>query len=83
MILPTKHLRSEASLIYLGGIIRNVITSTPLTVDQLWHATKREYVKHSQDSDITYDRFVLALSLLYTIDIISFFDGRIVGVGND
>ena len=83
MILPTKHLRSEASLIYVGGIIQNIIASTPLTIDQLWHGTKREYVKHSQDSDITYDWFVLALSLLYTINAISFSDGRIVGVSND
>ena len=83
MILPTKHLRSEASLIYVGGIIQNIIASTPLTIDQLWHGTKREYVKRSQDSDITYDWFVLALSLLYTINAISFSDGRIIGVSND
>lgn len=83
MILPTKHLRIEASLIYVGGIIQNIVASTPLTVDQLWHGTKREYVKNSQDSDITYDWFVLALSLLYTINAISFSDGRIVGAAND
>lgn len=83
MILPTKHLRSEASLIYVGGIIQNIVASNSLTVDQLWHSTKREYIKHAKDSDITYDWFVLALSLLYTINAISISDGRIVGVGND
>ena len=83
MILPTKHLRSESSLIYVGGIIQNIVVSKSLTVDQLWHYTKEEYVQRVQDSDITYDWFVLALSLLYTINAISFSDGRIVGVRND
>ena len=83
MILPTKHLRSEASLIYVGGIIQNIIAAAPQTVDQLWHSTKREYIKHSPDFDITYDWFVLALSLLYAMNAISFVDDRIVGVPND
>ncbi len=83
MILPTKHLRSEASLIYVGGIIQNIVATTPMTVDQLWHGTKHEYVKHAHSSDITYDWFVLALSLLYSINAISLSDGRIVGVAND
>ena len=83
MILPTKHLRSEASLIYVGGIIHNIIATTPLSIDQLWHITKHEYVKRFQDCDITYDWFILALSMLYTISAVSFVDGRIVGVVND
>jgi len=83
MILPTKHLRSEASLIYVGGIIQSLIKSTNLSVDQLWHGTKKEYMKHSQDFEITYDWFILALTLLYSINAIAFIDGRIVGVVND
>lgn len=83
MILPTKHLRSEASLIYVGGIIQSIVASTSLTVDQLWHSTKQEYINHSHDSDITYDWFVLALSLLYTINAVSFSESRIIGVAND
>ena len=83
MILPTKHLRNETSLINVGGIILSIINTTPLTVDQLWHSTKKEYVMHSQDSDITYDWFILALSMLYIINAVSFINGRIVGEAND
>lgn len=83
MILPTKHLRSEASLVYVGGIIQRIIIATPLSVDQLWHSTKREYKQHSQDCEITYDWFILALSLLYAIDAISFSNDRIVGIAYD
>lgn len=83
MILPTKHLRSEVSLIYVGGIIKNMIASKSMSVDQLWHSTKKEYNNYSQGHDITYDWFVLALSMLYEIDSIAFVDGRIVGVCHD
>lgn len=83
MILPTKHLRSEASLIYVGGIIQKIIASKSMTVDQLWHSIKREYVSCSYECDITYDWFVLALSMLYEIDAIALADGRIVGVCHD
>jgi len=83
MILPTKHLRSEASLVYVGGVIKSIIEPSPLTVDQLWHKTKKEFIKHTQDYEITYDWFILALSLLYAINAVSFTDGRLVGVAND
>jgi len=78
MILPTKHLRSETSLIYVGGIIQSILVTNPMTIDQLWHKTKTEYTKLSHDWDITYDWFILALSMLYMINSISFTDGRIV-----
>jgi len=79
MILPTKHLRSETSLIYIGGIITSIISSSPHTVDQLWYKVKAEYFKRALDGEITYDWFVLALSMLYTIGAASIRDGRIVG----
>lgn len=83
MILPTKHLRSELSLIYIGGIIQNLIVSASMTVDQLWHSVKKEYKAHNRDSEITYDWFVLALSMLYTIGSATLKDGRIAGGTDD
>ena len=83
MILPTKHLRNESSLIYVGGIIQNILTLKSMSVDQLWHSTKASYNTCTHGHDITYDWFVLALSMLYEIGNISFVDGRIVGVHHD
>lgn len=83
MILPTKHLRSESSLIYVGGIIKKMIASKAMSVDQLWHSTKKEYNSYSHGCDITYDWFVLSLSMLYEIDSIALVDGRIVEVCHD
>lgn len=80
MILPTKHLRIEASLIYIGGIIQKIIAAYPMSVDQLWHSTKKEHSIRSCEYEITYDWFILALSMLYEIGGIMFVDGKIVGV---
>lgn len=83
MILPTKHLRSESSLIFVGGIIQNILDSNSMSVDQLWHGTKAAYTACTHGRDITYDWFVLALSMLFEIDTIKLVDGRIVGVRHD
>lgn len=83
MILPTKHLKTEASLIYVGGVIQSKVSDVPLTIDQLWHSVKQEYQKRILDYEITYDWFILALSLLFTIGIVLLADGRIVGDAND
>ena len=83
MILPTKHLRNESSLIYIGGIIQNILSSDPMSVDQLWHSAKASYTGCTHGHDLTYDWFVLALSMLYEIGNISFVNGRIVGVHYD
>ena len=83
MILPTKHLRSESSLIYIGGIIRSKVAQSSLTVDQLWYQVRREYDTVIQDCQLTYDWFILALSFSYLINVVEMIDGRIVGVYND
>ncbi len=79
MILPTKHLRSESSLIYIGGIIQSALASGSMSVDQLWRSTKTLYSARTHNNDITYDWFVLALSLLYEIGNITLIDDKIVG----
>lgn len=51
-----------------------------MSVDQLWHSTKKEHSIRSCEYEITYDWFILALSMLYEIGGIMFVDGKIVGV---
>ena len=80
MILPSKHLRAESALIYTGGIISNLVMHQKLSVDQLWHKTQREFSDNISDCEITYDWFVLALTMLFTINIVELRDGRIEGV---
>ena len=66
MILPTKHIRSDRSLIGVGGQMLDILQE-PMTVSRLWDEIR---VRRSVDVPypvIDYRWFVLALDLLYTI----------------
>lgn len=69
-MLPTKHISPERSLLGVGAVIlRNL--NRERTVTRLWECVR------SSPSVGTYERFILALDLLYSIDAIGFEDGLI------
>lgn len=70
MILPTKHLPLDQSLL-AGGAAVLVALRAPLTVSATW-----ERVRDTR-AITTFDRFVLALDLLYTLDLVSISAGRL------
>lgn len=63
MILPTKHIPEDQALLGLGAIVLGEL-STPQTVTSLWGR-----VRHSSVVG-TYERFVLALDLLYLVGLV-------------
>jgi hypothetical protein len=65
MILPTKHIDTKRSLIWLGGLILQRLMK-PQTVTSLWEDL-RSYPEVG-----TFERFSLALDFLYTIGVIEF-----------
>jgi len=65
MILPTKHIDTKRSLIWLGGLILQRLMK-PQTVTSLWEDL-RSYPEVG-----TFERFSLALDFLYTIGTIEF-----------
>ncbi|WP_347272297.1 ABC-three component system middle component 6 [Pseudanabaena sp. FACHB-1998] len=65
MILPTKHIDTKRSLIWLGGLILQRLMK-PQTVTSLWEDL-RGYPEIG-----TFERFSLALDFLYTIGVIEF-----------
>ena len=70
MILPTKHIKPEDSLLASGTIVLEAIRE-PLTVSKLW-------VRVSSQSRLdNFDKFSLTLSLLYSLGAISFEQGLI------
>ena len=70
MILPSKHLPADKSLLAVGGVLlRHVVR--PTTVSSLW-----ERVKEIPEVS-AFDRFVLALDLLYLMDAVIMEDGLI------
>ena len=70
MILPTKRLSPNKSLIIIAGRISNIL-KYPHTLSSLWEEFKEKY-SVKEEIYITYDWFILALDLLFMMDIIKF-----------
>lgn len=70
MILPTKHIKPERSLLGVGSVILHNLNMEQTTT-RLW-----ERVRHTPAVG-TYERFILALDLLYAISAITVEEGLI------
>ena len=70
MILPTENLHERDSLLGVGAVVLQSLTA-PRTVTQLWSRLRQD------PSVATYERFILALVLLYILGAIHFDDDRI------
>ncbi len=60
MILPTKHLQLDKSLLAIGGRILNALPR-PRTITSTWEEVRRDY------EGLPFESFALALTFLYTI----------------
>jgi hypothetical protein len=76
MITPTKGVRPERSLLYLGGQILSELDD-PTTVSAAWEALARHREREGHDATITFDWFVLALDLLRALGTIELREGLI------
>lgn len=74
MILPTKHLPTERSLLGIGAEILHLLDQ-PKTVSRLW-TDIREHRGESA-SRLSFDWFILSLNLLYAIGAIQMNRGRL------
>lgn len=76
MILPGKHIRPDRSLIVIGGEILQELAQ-PRTVSELWDQVRAGRKSRMESSQLTYDWFILALTLLYGMSAIRFDDNRL------
>jgi hypothetical protein len=68
MILPTKHITTQHSLLGLGAtVLKNL--PTPTTITGLWDKIR------TIPEIGTYKRFILTLDLLFTINAVDYTDG--------
>ena len=70
MILPTKHLEVDRSLLAVGGTVLESLRS-PRTVTGLWEEMKKT------GHGLSFERFALALAFLYAIGSIEFQEDRL------
>ena len=66
MILPTKRITEERSLLGIGGRAL-LLLDEPRTISRLWDDFKNNESSANTASRITYDWFVLALDLLFML----------------
>lgn len=78
MILPSKHLPQDRALLTVGGQILTFL-ARPKTVSALWDELNRQDrgMDAIRTRRITYDWFVLALDLLYSLGTIELENGLV------
>ena len=78
MILPSENLPQEHALLTIGGRILQHIQE-PMTVSALWEHLR---TTHEEGADsrqaFHYDKFVLALDLLFMLGAVNLEDGRLI-----
>jgi hypothetical protein len=67
MILPTKHLPVDRSLIAIGADIVRLLDQ-PMSVTNLW--LRFQELDKARNTRLTFDWFTLTLAMLYSIDAI-------------
>jgi hypothetical protein len=76
VITPTKHLSPDRSLVYVGAEIL-VLLDEPRTVSGLWHDIGPMRHSRGERTRLTFDWYVLALDLLFTLGAIDFRSGEL------
>ena len=66
MILPTKHMRTDRSLLGVGAELLQIL-ERPMTVSKLWHEIRKRRNRIDSAAPIDYRWFVLSLDFLYMI----------------
>lgn len=74
MILPTKHLPLDRSLIGVGADVLSLL-ETPKTVNKLW--VEFQALSEEKNSRRTFDWFTLTISMLYSVGAIEMAGVRI------
>ena len=70
MILPTKHVSTSRSLLGVAASVLRILR-VPMTPTRAWEIARKTQAVGA------YDRFVLALDLLYLMDAIEIRDGQL------
>jgi hypothetical protein len=76
MILPSKHLRQEHALLGVGAVILRHLEGGR-TVSEVWERTRQDNPDGTNGDQVSFDWFLLALSLLYAIHAIELENGLI------
>ena len=74
--LPTKYLKEHETLLGIGVIILKKLTSEK-TLSELWETSK------NNSNTCSYERFILALDMLFIFGVINIKDNKLMRIQND
>ncbi len=74
MILPTKHMRTQRTLLGVGAEVIALLDQ-PKTVSRVWSDLKKS--RGENDLKLSFDWFVLSLDLLFSMDAVELNRGRL------
>lgn len=80
MILPAKHLGNDRALLGIGADILACLEE-PTSVSELWESVRTIHRRKASPNAITFDWFVLALTLLYATGAIDAAGGTVFARG--
>lgn len=67
MILPTKGIAPDRSVLGVGADVLGLMREESIGVSTLWERYAKYRKRHGCDAPVTFDWFVLALDFLYMI----------------
>lgn len=77
MILPTKYLQEHETLLGVGALLLKELNSSSKSLSDLWEKSK-------DNNDIgNYERFILALDMLFLFGLIEMRDNKLLRIHND
>ena len=76
MILPNKFIEEKDSLLYVGALLLNKL-DVPTSVSELWNQVK------DNKSVNNYGRFIIALDMLYILNLIELKNDKIRRINYD
>lgn len=79
MILPTKHLKPERSLLAIGAEVVSILDE-PKTISRVWEEFLKTRSGAKGQASVPYGWFVLSLDLLFILGAIECHAGRVARV---
>lgn len=72
MILPTKGIAPDRSILGIGGDVLGLMREEPISVSMLWERYVKHRKRHGYDAPVTFDWFILALDFLFMVGAVEF-----------
>ena len=79
-ILPEKHVHTSESLIGLGSIVLQELSSGSMNLDTLWTNIKKvDALKSKMNGSVTFDALVLSLDFLFAVGAVKLSEEGLIG----